>query len=103
MVVRAGQHSRDKLLVEHLVNVFNCGYTFEHKTKNYIEFVVSRFEDIYIKIISFFNKYEIKGIKAFDYKDFCKIAELINKKAHLTSGGLEKIYNIKRNMNRGRY
>jgi hypothetical protein len=31
-----------------------------------------------------FNEYKIEGIKYLDFKDFCLVAELINKKAHLT-------------------
>jgi uncharacterized protein involved in tellurium resistance len=42
-------------------------------------------------------------VKALDFKDFCEIAELINKKDHLTVEGLNKINKIKENMNKGRY
>jgi hypothetical protein len=38
-----------------------------------------------------------------DFKDFCLVAELINKKAHLTWEGLKKINVIKSRMNLGRY
>ena len=60
LIIRVGQYPRDKLLIEHLVNTLNCGYTFEHKTKSYTEFVVSRFEDIYYKIIPLLKKKNIK-------------------------------------------
>ena len=54
------------------------------------------------KIIPFFEKYPIKGVKALDYADFCKVAELMKNKAHLTEHGLEEIRKIKSGMNRGR-
>jgi hypothetical protein len=38
-----------------------------------------------------------------DFQDFCKVAELVNKKAHLTLKGLEEIKLIKSKMNKLRY
>lgn len=66
------------------------------------EFQCSKFSDIYEKIIPFFKKYQIRGVKAQDWQDWCIIAELIKKKAHLTSEGLDEIKKIKLRMNRGR-
>ena len=37
-----------------------------------------------------------------DFNDWCKVAELIESKSHLTEEGLEKIREIKSNMNKGR-
>jgi hypothetical protein len=34
-----------------------------------------------------------------DYADFCKVAELMKNKAHLTAEGLEQIKKIRANMN----
>ena len=41
-------------------------------------------------------------MKSKDFKDWAKIAEIINSKAHLTKEGLEQIQFIKAGMNRGR-
>lgn len=54
-------------------------------------------------MIPFFDKYPIVGAKRQDYLDFCKVAELMRSKAHLTSSGLEQIKQIKSGMNRGRF
>jgi hypothetical protein len=54
------------------------------------------------KIIPFFQKYQIKGAKSYDFEDFCKVAELIKNKAHLTQDGLDQIRKIRAGMNRGR-
>ena len=62
--------------------------------KNHIDFIVTKFEDI-IKIISFFEKYPIIGVKALDFADWCEAVELMKKGAHLTSEGLEEIKKIK--------
>jgi hypothetical protein len=60
---------------------------------------VSKISDINNKIIPFFIKYPIIGIKRLDFEDFCKVAVLIQDKAHLTIEGLEKIRKIKGGMN----
>jgi hypothetical protein len=47
--------------------------------------------DIVDKIIPFFEKYPIIGVKLDNYNDFCKAAQFIKDKEHLTVEGLEKI------------
>ena len=54
------------------------------------------------KIIPFFNKYKIQGVKQLDFLDFCKIVELMKNKAHLTKEGLAQIRKIKAGMNKAR-
>lgn len=58
------------------------------------------FKDIDKKINPFFEKYSIQ--KLLDFKDFCKVANLINKKAHLTTFFVNQIRIIKECMNSGR-
>lgn len=67
-----------------------------------IYFKVTKFSDNYEKILSFFSIHKLCGVKATDFQDWCKIAELIKIKAHLTLDGLEQIVKIKNNMNKGR-
>jgi len=96
------QHSRDEALLKSLVNYLGCGryYLVSGRDEGY--FIVSSFSDIYEKIIPFFEKYPLVGSKRQDYFNFCKVAELIKAKAHLTKDGLEEIKQIKSGMNRGR-
>ena len=54
------------------------------------------------KIIPFFKKHPIQGVKSEDFKDFCLVAEMMKDKKHLTAEGLEEIKQIKARMNRGR-
>jgi hypothetical protein len=67
-----------------------------------IHFQVAKFSDIIEKIIPFFDKYQIQGVKLNDFEDFCKVAELMKEKKHLTNEGLEQIRVIKSGMNTGR-
>ena len=94
------QHVRDELLMRSLIEYFDCGNVF--LKKEIVEFVVTGFSDIKNKIIPFFVKYPVIGIKAKDFSDFCKVFKLMENKDHLTASGLDQIRQIKAGMNRGR-
>ena len=96
------QHYKDVLLMNNIKNVLSCGFTIKYPKRNAIVLKISKFEDVYYKIIPIFNKHQIIGIKSLDYLDFCLAAELINKKAHLTLEGIEEIRKIKSRMNKNR-
>ena len=61
-----------------------------------------KFSDIVQKVIPFFEKYQIEGVKAEDFADFCRAAELMKSKKHNTKEGIEEINTLKERMNRGR-
>lgn len=63
---------------------------------------VSKFSDISAKIIPFFKKYPIFGIKSKDFTDFCTVVELMNNKKHLSHEGIEEIRKVKSGTNTGR-
>lgn len=69
---------------------------------NLCEFVVQSNLALIEKIIPFFNKQNILGIKQKDFNDWCKVADLIKNKSHLTKEGLDMIKQIKAGMNKGR-
>lgn len=69
----------------------------------FVEFRVRKFSDISEKLIPFFIKYPIEGMKFLDFKDFCATAAILKRKEHLTPEGLIKIREIKKGINRGRY
>lgn len=87
------QHSRDKLLIESFVNYFNCGTVYENT--GHVKFVVTKLSDIQDKIIPFFQKHNLQGFKLSDYDKFCRVAKLMQEKAHLTSVGIDEILKIK--------
>lgn len=96
------QHIRDSGLVQKFIKFFGCG-NFTIRSNNIAcDFVVSKFSDIDRIIIPFFDKYPLLGIKALNYADFRKVAEIIKVKGHLTDSGLEEILKIKAGMNSGR-
>ena len=96
------QHSRDIKLMESLINVWDCGSCRQPLNYNHVDFIIQKFYDICNKVVPFFQKYPLIGVKSKDFEDFCKVAELMQNKEHLTAEGLNKIRKIKAGMNKGR-
>lgn len=84
------------------MSYLSCGYYYASKGRDCGDFLAIRFPDISSKIIPFFKEYPLQGVKANDFADFCKVAELMRSEAHLTKDGLEEIKQIKSGMNKGR-
>ena len=96
------QHTRDKFLLTNIKKYLGCGRLREGKNVKFLDIEVQKLSDINDKIIPFFNKYPILGVKALDFADFSKVADLMKDKNHLNQKGLDKIRKIKAGMNRGR-
>jgi LAGLIDADG endonuclease len=92
----------DAELIESLKGLLECGVYNQSVDRNLAYIKVCVFEDIYNKIIPFFLKYPLQRAKALDLADFCKAADLIKNKAHLTKEGMDQILKIKTGMNTGR-
>jgi len=82
---------KDRTLMESFISLLNCGRYVTRSKNHYGDFLVQNFPDNRDKIIPLFQKYGIKGTKAKDFADFCKAAEIIEAKGHLTQEGLNKI------------
>jgi len=87
--------------MENLVKYLDCGY-YAARPYAFGDFLVLKFSDLTDKIIPFFEKYSLHGVKSLEYKDFCKVADIMKVKGHLTTEGIEEIYKIKAGMNKGR-
>lgn len=96
------QDIRDAHLFGVIANYLDCGRVYTSSNNLHCYLKVQNFSDIYNKIIPFFNKYPVGGVKGKDFKDFSLVAELIKNKAHLTPEGLDKIKFIKSHMNSNR-
>ena len=99
LVFSISQHSRDATLLQLISEFLDCGKYYPSSTRNEGNYTVTKFSDIEQRIIPFFLKYPIKGVKSLDLSDFLKIASLIKEKEHLTEQGLAKIESIKSGMN----
>ena len=102
LVFQITQHSRDEILMNKLIYYFACGSIEKNSIRHSLDFKVHRFADNYEKIIPFFNQHNILGEKYKDFKDWCKVAEIVKSKNHLTIKGLNEILKIKSLMNTNR-
>lgn len=97
------QHSRDEVLLSEFITYLDSGTIEKASTRpNGVVYIVYKYSKISDNIIPFFDKYPLQGTKFLDYKDFCKIADLIGEKSHLTVEGLNEIRLIRAGMNNGR-
>ena len=101
LVFQLAQHSKDKALLIIILEYLGCGTIYKH-SGNAVVLRVFKFDDIVNKIIPFFQKYPIVGVKGLDFADWCEVAEMMKDKKHLTAEGLDKIKKIKAGMNTGR-
>lgn len=96
------QHKRDISLLNSIEKSLGCGQVKERSAHPCADYIVTNFREINEVIIPFFEKFPLTGNKKLDYLDFCKAAELIKNKVHLTKEGLDEIIRIKDGMNKGR-
>lgn len=97
------QHIIDEKLLTKIMDYFGGGVIEKVRTRlTTATFVIYKFDYLQNKIIPFFEKYPLQGIKKLDYLDFCKIANLMLTKEHLTPEGVKKIKSLKSGMNSGR-
>jgi hypothetical protein len=84
------------------VSYFGCGNLYSIKTRKAVDYCVVKYSDLTEKIIPFFEKHLIIGVKSQDFSDFCRVALLMKDNKHLTPSGLDQIRKIKACMNKGR-
>jgi len=94
LVFTITQHIRDKDLLKHFINFFNCGNYSVRKDGLAGDFKVTSFTNIDNIIIPFFNKYPLISYKSKSFYYFCLVAKIIKEKKHLNKEGINKIENI---------
>lgn len=92
---RITQHSRDEELMITIINYLGSGSLYYYSNQKAVALTVVDLSDINKKIIPFFDKNPILGVKQLDFLDFCKVAKLMTHGSHLTSEGLDFIRIIK--------
>lgn len=93
------QNIRDIELLNHFINYFNCGFTYINKKDNCCYFEVNKYSDIVEKVIPFFDKYNLNGIKLVNYNYFKEGFKIFKFKESLSSDELIQMKNIQNNMN----
>jgi hypothetical protein len=91
----------DREILEKIQELLDCGRLYHLDYARYanwhphVKLKVSNFKDISEKIIPFFRKYPLQAKKSLQFEKFCQVAEIIKRKEHLTTEGIERIRNIK--------
>lgn len=88
--------------MESLISYLGCGKIITQSKSEMIYLTVTKSSDIFEKIIPFFNKYPILGVKHEDFLDFCKGGEILKAKGHLKEEGFKEIKRLRDLMNKGR-
>lgn len=75
------QHARDASLMKCLPEYLDCGVYRPHRDRESGEFTVTKFSSLLEKIIPFFQKYPILGVKSLDFYDFSAAADILKLKS----------------------
>lgn len=91
----------DKEIICQIQETLECGkiyclnYDRYEKWRPHVKYKVSDFDSVVNKIIPFFQKHPLQAKKRFQFQRFCKVAELMKEKVHLTSEGVARIIEIR--------
>ena len=102
-VITQGEKSLNCLKI--IQKRFNCGKIYinrrhDNHNENLYRFAVRSFQELNTKIIPFFQLNQLKTAKKDDFKKFCQIMEIMEKKQHLEKYGRNRIKRICETMNR---
>lgn len=94
-------------VLELFVETLDCGSIkrnapINSRDKTYV-YVVKRHEELYEKVLPFFEKFPIRSEKHQEFLKFAKVVKLMHEKEHLTSNGLRRILEIAFSMNGAKY
>ena len=94
------QHQRDIQLLHALKQFFGCGVVRRNHGER-MAYRVRSLDHLNLQIIPFFDKHPLKSRKRVDFAKFRRVLQLMTKKEHLESEGIEKIRVIAKMMNTG--
>ena len=95
LIFSLSQHVKDIELLERFVKYLACGTVRKTNTRELAEWIITKSEDINLKLIPYLTKYTLSGVKLLDFERFKKVSLLIENKIHLTSEGIVSIKAIK--------
>lgn len=97
----------DRPILVAIQKTLRCGYIQELKYERYgwfphAKYVVRRREDLFSKVIPFFQRYPLIGKKAKDFEVFCQAAEIFKAGRHLSHEGIVELQRMRKFMNKRR-
>lgn len=99
------QTAKSVSVLEDIQSFFGCGRIYENRrTDNHRDnlhrYCVRAISEIRMNIIPFFEQYQLKTNKRFDFETFCLAVEMIERREHLTPDGLDRLRLVASTMNR---
>ena len=94
------QHQRDVQLLHSLKRFFGCGVVRQNHGDR-MAYRVRGLNHLTERIVPFFEKHPLKSKKRVDFAKFRTVLQLMSRKEHLQSEGIEKIRAIANKMNTG--
>lgn len=84
-----------------MIDYYKCGnYVYQKKgLKNWVCYRCTKFSNNHAVIVEFFKQYPIRGVKAKDFVDWVKAAEILKNGGHLTKEGAAIIQDLKAGVN----
>lgn len=76
-------------------NIYHLNYERYQKWRPHVKYKVSNFHDISTKVIPFFIENPLQAKKRFQFQKFCQVAEMMQRKEHLSAEGIQKILEIR--------
>jgi hypothetical protein len=98
VIYSLGLNDRDLPLILKLQEFFG-GIGKIANYDNVVQYSISDLNNIRKVLIPHFDTYNLKGNKLYNYLIWKEIINLMENKSHLTSEGLEKIYNLRHKLN----
>lgn len=93
-------HKRDEELLKLIQLYFGCGNIYKG-SKDSLVFKIVDIKQIIDTVIPQFEKFPLQTQKKADFELFERIVEIMDRKEHLISKGLQEIVNIKASLNFG--
>jgi len=86
--------------MESIVKYLDCGKVYNRNSTPAVDFRVYNLDTVSSKVIPFFLEYKLQSVKSLDFDLFREACVLLLNGEHRTPSGLEKINNLKSNMNK---
>ena len=76
----------------------SIGNVYSYESRGVVEFKITKLESIN-SIIRHFTLYPLAGLKGYNFGIWKKVVDLVNKKAHFTNEGIQKINTLRNKLN----
>ena len=93
------QHQRNYDILVTIFKFFECGSIRFNKRDQTYKYEVRNLNDLIVKIIPHFNKYQLQTSKRADFERFKEVCLLMQQKLHREQKGITKIVSLAYQMN----